>query len=665
MRINTNLTAMNTYTQYTKNNNKIASSVAKLSSGYAINSASDNAAGLAISEKMRAQIRGLDQASTNAQDAISLTQTAEGSLSESTEILQRMRELSVQSSNDTNQNGVDREALQDEFSQLQSELNDISKNTSFNKKNLLDGSLAKSTATLSNVKLAKSGLSVELGNTSAGTYGFKVGVKQESAAITGVQSTFAVDSSSDTFTVTNNAGTKGAVDNSIAASSLANGNYTVTAAYDTGNQQMTFTAAGDNGQTFTATLSQSDLAAAFGTARTNGAKATLSFGNGGSTAFSFKLSSASTYDTTSGSTMTTLATDLTKSLSLSASGGVDAQDATYGVYASMTGADDVKLSSGMDSVTFSNGVKVNFDKLTTSDVKTSNTATVSGSGTGIAKVATTSSGLTVSYGNIKVADNSTLLNGVSSLAVTKVDADSVKVTIGGKDYTATVTDDLTDLSFAANSADGVTKTSSITFTTADATVPDENKSFTMDVTTAYALEAGKATAVTATTDALVTGSDLTVANVGHKSDNVFSTNASSFDVNSVAGKGLTFQVGANQGDELVINIDKMDANYLGVSSLNIGTQEGASAAISSVDTAINTVSSQRAYLGAIQNRLDHKIANLDTSNQNLTSAESEIRDVDMAKEMTNFTNANILSQAATAMLAQANSLPKNVLSLLS
>ena len=145
---------------------------------------------------------------------------------------------------------------------------------------------------------------------------------------------------------------------------------------------------------------------------------------------------------------------------------------------------------------------------------------------------------------------------------------------------------------------------------------------------------------------------------------MFSANASSFNVNSVAGTGLTFQVGANQGDELVINIDKMDSNYLGVASLNIGTQKGASAAISSVDKAINTVSSQRAYLGAIQNRLDHKIANLDTSNQNLTSAESEIRDVDMASEMTNFTNSNILSQAATAMLAQANSLPKNVLSLL-
>lgn len=87
-------------------------------------------------------------------------------------------------------------------------------------------------------------------------------------------------------------------------------------------------------------------------------------------------------------------------------------------------------------------------------------------------------------------------------------------------------------------------------------------------------------------------------------------------------------------------------------------------AITAIDKAISQVSSQRAYLGAIQNRLDHKIANLDTSSANLTSAESQIRDVDMAREMTTFTNANILSQAATAMLAQANSLPQGVLSLL-
>jgi flagellin len=115
---------------------------------------------------------------------------------------------------------------------------------------------------------------------------------------------------------------------------------------------------------------------------------------------------------------------------------------------------------------------------------------------------------------------------------------------------------------------------------------------------------------------------------------------------------------------MTINIDRMDCEYLGVNGANISNQDNASKALSAVDDAINQVSAQRAYLGAIQNRLDHKIANLETSTENLTSAESQIRDVDMAKEMTKFTNANILQQAATAMLAQANSLPQNVLSLI-
>jgi flagellin len=108
----------------------------------------------------------------------------------------------------------------------------------------------------------------------------------------------------------------------------------------------------------------------------------------------------------------------------------------------------------------------------------------------------------------------------------------------------------------------------------------------------------------------------------------------------------------------------MDAYSLGVAASNIGNRMDASVAITQVNSAINLVSTQRAELGALQNRLDHKIANLDTSAENLTAAESRIRDVDMAKEMTTFTKNNILFQASTAMLAQANALPQAVLQLL-
>ncbi|WAM37236.1 flagellin [Caldicellulosiruptor acetigenus] len=136
MRINNNIMAMNTYRQMGINNTQLAKSVEKLSSGLRINRAGDDAAGLSISEKMRAQIRGLQQASRNAQDGISMIQTAEGALNEVHSILQRMRELAVQAANDTNVT-VDRKALDDEFQQLISEIERIANNTQFNEQDIL------------------------------------------------------------------------------------------------------------------------------------------------------------------------------------------------------------------------------------------------------------------------------------------------------------------------------------------------------------------------------------------------------------------------------------------------------------------------------------------------------------------------------------------------
>ena len=141
MRINNNLMAMNTHRQLGIANNSSSKSMEKLSSGYRINRAGDDAAGLSISEKMRGQIRGLTQASRNAQDGISLIQTAEGALNETHAILQRMRELAVQSANDTNVE-IDRSALQSEIDQLATEITRIAKSTEFNTQNLLDGNFA-------------------------------------------------------------------------------------------------------------------------------------------------------------------------------------------------------------------------------------------------------------------------------------------------------------------------------------------------------------------------------------------------------------------------------------------------------------------------------------------------------------------------------------------
>jgi flagellin len=136
------------------------------------------------------------------------------------------------------------------------------------------------------------------------------------------------------------------------------------------------------------------------------------------------------------------------------------------------------------------------------------------------------------------------------------------------------------------------------------------------------------------------------------------------------GAGVTLQIGANSGQTLVLNIEDMSDVALGLTTTAAGdnilvdSAANAALAITAIDTAIETVSGERAKIGASQNRLEHTINNLSTASENMTSSESQIRDVDMAKEMTEFTKTNILSQAATAMLAQANQQPQNVLSLL-
>lgn len=653
MRINTNLTAMNTYTQYTKNNNKIASSVEKLSSGYAINSAADNAAGLAISEKMRAQIRGLEKASTNSQDAISLVQTAEGSLSESTEILQRMRELSVQSASDTNEDQIDRTALQDEFEQLQSELDDIAQNSTFNKKNLLDGSLSETTKNLTNTDLQNSGMTVELGKASTGTYNFSVTTKLESAAVDGKQPTsfeLVTDGAASYFdnTAVPNAVSLGS---NVAESDLLNGNYTLSADYGS-DGCITVTAKGDNDQTFTATISQSSLES-LATASGSDLKIDMTFNADADDAFKITVGMSGNIASTE-SNYDTLAENLSK-LTVSVSGGVTAQEAEYGVYANLTGAESVKLEAGMDSVSFSNGVKVSFDELTASSVDTENKASIA------PKAGTAGTTLTSSWSSLKASDDANLSNG--NLVVTSTTSGSDRIFTAtddeGNEYTCTVAE--ADLWAGATTADTVSN--DLTFTATSST--GATGSFSINYATTTTATSGNALPAAENTT-------LAVSNAGHNYAKTFSASttdlsastASSFSVEETANKGLTFQVGANEGDDMTIYIDKMDANYLGVASASVATQSAASSSISNVDAAINKVSSQRAYLGAIQNRLDHKIANLDTSTENLTSAESQIRDVDMAKEMTTFTNANILQQAATAMLAQANSLPQNVLSLL-
>ncbi|KAF0195885.1 MAG: flagellin [Bacillota bacterium] len=454
MRINNNIMAMNTHRQLGIGNTNGAKSMEKLSSGFRINRAGDDAAGLAMSEKMRGQIRGLNQASRNAQDGISLVQTAEGALSETQAILQRMRELAVQASNDTNV-GIDRGEIQKEINQLSSEIDRISNTTEFNTQRLLNGGLgAVATSSLpANVSV-------------------------------------------------------------VSASGLKLGAYTATV--DTAAVRQVSTGA-------TTYLNEAAI-----------------------------------------------------------------------VTANFVGK-DISL----------NGIKIDFTGTSRADV--------------------------LAAFNARSAE--------TGFTATNIDG-------GGFVFTAT--------EFGAGKSAVVTGANAALIGTVSSTTAGVNAVMTLRHNTDL-------TSVTVTGEGrrvVVGTAEFTAAGV-----------ATSNSIINVVKAGSSIHIGANTGQTMLIDINAMSTTSLGnttnkIDSVSVMDSGKAGTAIKTINDAIEQVSAERSKLGAFQNRLEHSIKNLDTSAENMQASESRIRDVDMAKEMMEFTKNNILTQAATAMLAQANQAPQGVLQLL-
>jgi flagellin len=420
MRINHNIAALNTYRQLSGNTGATAKSLEKLSSGLRINRAGDDAAGLAISEKMRGQIRGLDQASRNASDGISLIQTAEGALNETHSILQRMRELANQAANGTNTT-EDRGAIQQELTELTTEIDRIASTTEFNTKKLLDGSF------------------------------------------------------SDSFQIGSNSG--------------------------------------------------QDMKVAIGAMTSN---------------------------------------------ALGLNGGVELNQVSVG--------DDSDIS-----------------KLSAGTYKVDGTDLKNASGDVVGQV-------TALGGDIELSDGSIISMG----------------------------HDITDGSYIKIDDKGAT------LTLAKGTGADVSK--------------------------------LAAGNYKVSGDNLLNGDTLIGTLEPAAGTrtNLTLTDGtAVNLTQLGLAVDDLDSgDTFTVKGVDVSTAANASGSLDTLDAAIKLVSDQRSKLGAYQNRLEHTINNLGTSSENLSAAESRIRDVDMAKEMMEFTKNNILSQAAQAMLAQANQQPQGVLQLL-
>ncbi len=495
--INTNIASLNSQRNLNVSQGSLATSLQRLSSGLRINSARDDAAGLAISERFTSQIKGLNQAVRNANDGISLAQTAEGGLSTAGDLLQRIRELAVQSANGSNSTS-DRASLQGETLQLTQELNRVANTTQFNGQNVLDGTLTNSQ--------------------------FQVGANANQPISVAIASAKATD-----------------IGNNRVSSQTGTGLGTATLSTAT----LDFTATSPNGfaaQTLTVS------------------------GNGNS--------------------------------------------ANTGVLAAGTSAKAIASSI--------NG----FSATTAVTATATSTATISGF----------------------------QQTGAVSFQLVGANAAASPVTISA---TISSTSDLAAIAQAVNAQSGTTNITA-TADKAGNLVLSDNAGDDIKVGNLSAAGAGLTGASIKGTD---TATTVAFAATGGAGDTAIVGGAVSFDSASgftvATDTGTTFLTAANVGSTLNA-----------VSAIDISTTAGANNALATVDAALTSINNNRASLGAYQNRFASTISNLQTTSENLSAARSRIQDTDFASETANLTRGQILQQAGTAILAQANSLPNGVLALL-
>lgn len=508
MIINNNMNAMNAHRNMSFNTTQTGKAMEKLSSGLRINRAGDDAAGLAISEKMRGQIRGLDQATRNSQDGISLIQTAEGALNETHDILQRMRELAVQSSNDTN-NDTDRTEIQKEVDQLAQEITRIANNTEFNQQSLLNGGITSE---------GKGDLKFHIGANNG--QNISLSIKAMDASSLGVARDLTTGNLANATKISSIEFDKADVGTSV----IDKSNLTISATVEVADRGVVGTTTAISGTTIT-TAENTDAY--------NGYTVTINHGGASGSA-------SATIDNTA------------RTISVNVFDDSKTAAAIQGALNTATGGSQVFVATGDNGLTTGNG------------------SAAIGSG---------------AKDTVSIA----ITNGTTTETV-KVQSDATKATFSGAGYK------------------GIT----VNFSGGDLTT--------------------NATPGSATTAASSVAGTISVVQTEAK--------AAEF-VNNELTKGAVADAG-----------------------INVSKQDKASEAVKTINDAIEKVSSERSKLGAVQNRLEHTINNLSTSAENLQAAESRIRDVDMAKEMMNFTKNNILNQAAQAMMAQSKSQPEAVLQLL-
>jgi flagellin len=607
--INTNIASLNAQRNLNASQSGLTTALQRLSSGMRINSSKDDAAGLAISSRMTGQINGLDQAARNANDGISLAQTAEGSLSSITDGLQRIRTLALQSANSTN-SVSDRASLNAEVQSALAEIGRVASTTQFNGLNLLDGTFNNSQFQVGANANQTISVSVTGATTSLlGSYG---GTSIASTAT-------AWDASTNNISINGTqigASVAGAAAGVSASSAAAKATAINAASATTG-------VTADGNTTITGVAPKAGQALANGDLTING----ISVGS-----------------VAAGGNATAQATNVVTAInSVTNTTGVTATADTSTGAITLTAADGRDIAIGASTNSFSAGTKItNATGLSVGSTTpgTAQSDILSLSATVCAGTSMTMNGVTFNFSS----------TGTSAASA----ANTVNVFIGA---TATATSAATASALITAFADALTSsyTSSalggISVTNASGVATFTDSKIGTVTTTGHILAvASGATlgAVTSTAGADSSGGTCTLTTKG----TVTLSSSSQF---TLTGNGTGLAAGG---------MGSLSPALTALSTVAVDTVAHSNTAIAIIDAALSQVNSQRGTLGAVQNRFTSAISNLQSTSENLSAARSRIVDTDFAAETAALTRGQILQQAGTAMLAQANSLPNGVLALL-
>ncbi|UTW07295.1 flagellin N-terminal helical domain-containing protein [Pseudomonas benzenivorans] len=650
--VNTNIASLNTQRNLNSSSNALNTSLQRLSTGSRINSAKDDAAGLQISNRMSSQISGLGVAVRNANDGISMAQTAEGALQQTTGILQRMRDLSLQAANGSNGDS-ERKALNGEVVQLKNELDRIATSTRFGSKQLFDGSLKENIQVGANanetINVAISSFrTVDLGTTAsreASAAKLSAGAAVSSRTIgAGAAGTAQVNGTASTV-VASAAPTKTDFDNSVAgsASTLTGGAAPASLVIGTGsNDVLTITGAGitDTGST-SITL----------TAATYGSTQLLADEINTQIAASTDLNGKVTATVSGGGEL--VLTEVSGSgysgvdLAVAGNGAANAFGTPVAATGTATVANTAAETLTIDFGGTSQNITFNTDLTNAAGIRDAiNTAITGGALNGLVTASLDGSG------NLQLTEvdvGSDNLYTANALAVSGTAASSVFGTptaTTGTTGTAAVPAGNPNTEFAIAIDGGAAQTISIdagTYDSLEALADNINQKFAANATLKGEVRAtvdnGQVQFVRS--DKGATGS-VTVSAVA-------------------ANNGLT-NLGFTDGDTAA-GTDAGAVNS-SVEQIDISTVDGAQAAIATLDAALAEVDTTRANMGAVQNRFESTISNLQNVSENTAASRGRILDTDFAAETANLSKNQILQQAGTAILAQANQLPQAVLSLL-